>query len=443
MKESVVSILPFRPYIYSDKSTDIKDVVCPPYDIIDEKLQDALYKRSDVNVIRLEFGKELAGDNEADNRYSRANIFFKDWIAKGVLKLETEASIYIYVQKFEVDKIIYERLGFISLFSLNTDDSEGKKGIYGHEMTLSKPKEDRFKLMEATKANFSPIFSIFEDNGMNVLTVLKNSIKDGYAGKIFDFKDDNGITNILYRVSDNGVIKSVQKEMAGKVFYIADGHHRFETCVNFRDYVEKKGLKGLNADACMMYFAPANQDGLVILPTHRCIVNKKIDIDAFINEIKEDFDVRDAGRDELSAETRKSGGDGHSFGFAHKSGRSFIFSLKKEKEKDENTGAGVKNPLESLDVSILENYILKKRLKISQEDINNQKYLVYEKNAENGLTKLENGSIEAIFLMNPTEIEDVINIASLNLRMPQKSTFFYPKIITGLTINSLADISNE
>ncbi|MCL4542347.1 MAG: DUF1015 domain-containing protein [Deltaproteobacteria bacterium] len=434
MEEAGAKVLPFRPYIYNSEFIDIKDVVSPPYDVIDTKLQDSLYKKSGFNIIRLELGKEFAGDSDDDNRYSRAKRFFKDWISEGILKLEAEDSIYIYVQKFYIDGILYERTGFISLFALNTAGDVHDNSIYGHEMTLSKPKEDRFKLMEATKANFSPIFSILEDNKLNVLNILNNSIKDAVATKIMAFQDDSNIEHILYRVSENNTIKYIQNETAEKSFYIADGHHRFEACVNFRDYVRKNGIKGVNADACMMYFAPANQRGLIILPTHRCIVNKKVEVEAFLNKIKADFNIREVDLEVLPEETKKAGQTGASFGFAHNSGKSFILSFKNRIKDNEVAG---KASLESLDVSILENYVLKKALKISRDDIDNQRYLIYEKDASRALEKLNSGAVSAIFFMNPAKIEDVIKTASQNLRMPQKSTFFYPKIITGLTINLL------
>ncbi len=332
MEEAGAKVLPFRPYIYNSEFIDIKDVVSPPYDVIDTKLQDSLYKKSGFNIIRLELGKEFAGDSDDDNRYSRAKRFFKDWISEGILKLEAEDSIYIYVQKFYIDGILYERTGFISLFALNTAGDVHDNSIYGHEMTLSKPKEDRFKLMEATKANFSPIFSILEDNKLNVLNILNNSIKDAVATKIMAFQDDSNIEHILYRVSENNTIKYIQNETAEKSFYIADGHHRFEACVNFRDYVRKNGIKGVNADACMMYFAPANQRGLIILPTHRCIVNKKVEVEAFLNKIKADFNIREVDLEVLPEETKKAGQTGASFGFAHNSGKSFILSFKNKRE---------------------------------------------------------------------------------------------------------------
>ncbi len=437
MKEAGKKILPFKPYIYNSEFVDIKDVVSPPYDVIDEKLQDNLYKKSDFNIIRLELGKEFDGDNGGGNKYSRANLFFKDWIKRGILKLEPENSIYVYIQKFDVDGIRYERTGFISLFALDKADTTagGNNSIYGHEMTLSKPKEDRFKLMEAAKANFSPIFSIFEDKDLNVLNILINSIKNAASKKIFDFKDDSNTEHILYGISDESIIKSIQNEMDGKSFYIADGHHRFETCVNFKNYVRQNGINGVNADTCMMYFAPANQKGLIILPTHRCIVNKKILPEAFLDEIKADFNIRKVDLKDLLKEVKKAGESSASFGFAHNSGKNFILSFKNNKMgKDADAE---KSPLESLDVSILENYALKKALKISQDDIDNQRYLIYEKDANRALEKLNDGVVNAVFFMNPTKIEDVIKIASQNLRMPQKSTFFYPKLITGLTINPL------
>ncbi len=432
-----VSVLPFRPYIYDVQSAgEIKNLTAPPYDVISKELQDDLYERSEHNIVRLEFGKEFDGDDETENKYTRAALLFKEWIDKGILKRETKNSIYVYAQTFTIDDVSYERIGFLSLFRLPETKENGS--IYGHEATLSKPKEDRFKLMEAANANFSPIFSVFEDKNSAVLNILKKSIDDGdgKAKKLFDFIDENGIKNVLYRLEDEGVIAHIQSEMAHKPVYIADGHHRFETCINFRDYVKKEGLekKGINADSCLMYFAPSNQDGLVILPTHRGIKGKNIDIENLLERIKEDFDYKETNLAALLKENKKSGENSVSFGFAHKSGRAFILSFKEDKYKNDNRNG---NPLGRLDVSVLQEYILKKALNITQEEIDTQKYLVYEKDSQKALEKVKRGGLESVFFMNPTKIEDVIGIASLNLRMPQKSTYFYPKILTGLAVNPL------
>ncbi|MDA8158124.1 MAG: DUF1015 domain-containing protein [Deltaproteobacteria bacterium] len=432
-KKLEAGVLPFRPYIYDVRSAgDIKNLTAPPYDVISKELQDDLYGRSEYNIVRLEFGKE-EGDGGAENKYKRAARLFNEWISKGILKRVDKDSIYIYVQKFTADNVSYERIGFLSLFRLPETKENGS--IYGHEATLSKPKEDRFKLMEAANANFSPIFSVFEDKNSGVLNILKKSMEDGAAEKLFDFTDDNGIINVLYRLGGEAVIAHIQSEMAHKPVYIADGHHRFETCINYRDYVKKEGLdkKGINADFCLMYFAPSNQDGLVILPTHRGIKGKNINIENLLESIKDNFGYKETNFDDLLNENKKSGKNSVSFGFAHKSGRAFILSFRKGGGNKENA-----SPLEGLDVSVLQEHILKKALGITQEEIDAQKYLVYEKDQQKALEKVKRGDLEAVFFMNPTKIEDVIKIASLNLRMPQKSTYFYPKIISGLVINPLS-----
>ena len=428
-------VLPFRPYIYDVRSAgDIKNLTAPPYDVISKELQDDLYGRSEYNIVRLEFGKEEGGDGGAENKYKRAALLFNEWISKGILKKEDKDSIYIYVQKFTADNVSYERIGFLSLFRLPETKENGS--IYGHEATLSKPKEDRFKLMEAANANFSPIFSVFEDKNSDVLNILKKSMEDGAAEKLFDFTDDNGIINVLYRLGGEAVIAHIQSAMAHKPAYIADGHHRFETCINYRDYVKKEGLdkKGINADFCLMYFAPSNQEGLVILPTHRGIKGKNINIESLLESMKDKFDYKETNFDDLLNENKKSGKNSVSFGFAHKSGRAFILSFREGGGNKDNG-----NPLEKLDVSVLQEHILKKALGITQEEIDTQKYLVYEKDPQKALEKVKRGDLEAVFFMNPTKIEDVIKIASLNLRMPQKSTYFYPKILTGLAVNPLKD----
>ena len=432
-KNFKTTILPFRPYVYDVKCAgEIKNLTAPPYDIISKELQNELYERSLYNIIRLEYGKELDGDGDNENKYTRASRLFNEWAGKCILKRAAKNAIYIYSQIFNIDGTEYERTGFMSLFKL--PESKENNSIYGHETTLSKPKEDRFKLMETANANFSPIFSVFEDNNQKVLTILKTALSEKEVKKLFDFIDDNGIKNILYAIEDEKIIADIQNDMGDKSVYIADGHHRFETCINYRDYVKKNGLdkKGINADYCLMFFAPSGQNGLVILPTHRGIKEKNINIENFIEILSKYFIISETNAEDLINENKKTGKKYVSFGFAHKSGRNFILSFK-NKTSDLKTI----NPLDNLDVSILQEYILKKALEITQEEIDNQKYIVYEKDAKKALEKVKKGELEAVFFMNPTKIEDVIKIASLNLRMPQKSTYFYPKLISGLLINPL------
>ncbi|RZV37164.1 MAG: DUF1015 domain-containing protein [Candidatus Acidulodesulfobacterium acidiphilum] len=434
MKNKIKTIIePLRPYIYDvNVSGEIKNLTAPPYDVISKELQDELYRRSEYNIIRLEYGKELLNDDNKENKYTRAAHLFGEWIDKGILKRAEKSTIYVYSQIFDVDGIEYERTGFMSLFKL--PESKENNSIYGHEATLSKPKEDRFRLMENANANFSPVFSIFEDDNQKVLNILKTVLSEKEVKKIFDFIDDSGIRNMLYAIEDEKIIYDIQNVMSDKSVYIADGHHRFETCINYRDYVKKNGLdkKGINADYCLMFFAPSVQKGLVILPTHRGIKGKNINIENFIKILNKFFILKETNVDDLINENKKTGEKNVSFGFAHKSGRNFILSF-----KNETADSKAINPLDNLDVSILQEYILKKALEITQEEIDNQKYLVYEKDAKKALEKVKKGELEAVFFMNPTKIEDVIKIASVNLRMPQKSTYFYPKLISGLLINPL------
>ena len=433
-KNKIKTIIePFKPYIYDvNLSGEIKNLTAPPYDVISKELQDELYQRSQYNIIRLEYGKELQGDDAKENKYTRAARLFYEWTGKGILKRAKKSTIYVYSQIFNIEGIEYERTGFMSLFKL--PESKENNSIYGHEATLSKPKEDRFKLMETANANFSPIFSVFEDDNQKVLNILKTAVSKKEVKKIFDFIDDSGIRNMLYAIEDEEIISDIQNKMGDKSVYIADGHHRFETCINYKDYVKKNELdkKGINADSCLMFFAPSGQKGLVILPTHRGIKGKNINIENFIEILSKYFIFKETNAGDLINENKKTGEKNVSFGFAHKSGRNFILSF-----KNETADSKAINPLDNLDVSILQEYILKKALEITQEEIDNQKYLVYEKDAKKALEKVKKGELEAVFFMNPTKIEDVIKIASVNLRMPQKSTYFYPKLISGLLINPL------
>ena len=436
-------IAPFKPYIYNTGKIKFDDVTAPPYDVISKELQEALYKRSEYNIIRLILGKENNYDSPASNKYTRAEELLNKWIKENILIREPEEAIYLYLQSFTSEGKKYERLGFISLFRLPAQKENSQ--IFGHEKTLAKPKEDRLKLMEATKANLSSIFSIFEDGDKSIVNFITDSIQNNKASKISEFADDKNETHKLYRVTDKKLIDFIKTKMEDKSIYIADGHHRFETCLNFRNYIESAGNnnKKINADYCMMYFAPINQDGMLILPTHRCIINKKIKLEDFINEVGKNFTIMQSDAQNIVGDLNKNK-DNSSFGFIHESGKYFVISLK------DTVGNAIDNPLERLDVSILQNYIFKNILQMEDSDIDNQRFILYEKDALNAIDSISGKNntcnnnkqekIEAVFLMNPTKIEDVTKIASLNLRMPQKSTFFYPKIISGLTINVMYDL---
>ena len=435
-------IAPFKPYVYNTDKVKFDDVTAPPYDVISKELQDVLYKKSEYNIIRLILGKENNNDSLTDNKYTRADELLNKWIKENILVREHEEAIYLYLQSFVSEGKKYERLGFISLFKLPEQKEDSQ--IFGHEKTLAKPKEDRLKLMEATKANLSSIFSIFEDSDKSIINLIVDSIENHTACKISEFVDDKNETHKLYRIVDKNLIDFVKIKMENKNIYIADGHHRFETCLNFRNYINSlaDNNKKINADYCMMYFAPINQDGMIILPTHRCIINKKIKLANFINEVEKNFTVIPSDAQNIVNDLNKNK-DNSSFGFIHESGKYFVISLK------DTVRNAIDNPLERLDVSILQNYIFKNILKMEDSDIDNQRFILYEKDAlkaidsisgKNNTCNNRQEKIESVFLMNPTKIEDVTKIASLNLRMPQKSTFFYPKIISGLTINVMYDL---
>jgi uncharacterized protein (DUF1015 family) len=440
MQKTVIA--PFKPYIYNTDKVKFDEVTAPPYDVINEELQDKLYNRSEYNIIRLILGKENGDDSPADNKYTRADVLLNKWIKENILIREPEEAIYLYLQSFKSEGRKYERLGFISLFKLPAQKENSQ--IFGHEKTLAKPKEDRLKLMEATKANLSSIFSIFEDGDKSIVNFITDSVENRKACKISEFVDDKNETHKLYRIVDKNLIDFIRIKMEDKNIYIADGHHRFETCLNFRNYIKSAGSnnKKINADYCMMYFAPINQEGMLILPTHRCIINKKIELKNFIDEVEKNFTVIQSDAQNIVNDLNKNK-DNSSFGFIHGTGKYFVISLK---DTVKNT---IDNPLERLDVSILQNYIFKNILHLEDSDIDNQRFILYEKDASNAIDSISGKNnncnnkqekIEAVFLMNPTKIEDVTKIASLNLRMPQKSTFFYPKIISGLTINVMYDL---
>jgi uncharacterized protein (DUF1015 family) len=246
----------------------MSDVVAPPYDVIDTALQDRLYDASPYNIIRLELNREEPGDNREQNRYARASRFLKDWQRQGVLREDPHPALYVYHQTFEVEGVSFTRKGFLARVRLE-DFGRGK--IYPHEQTLSGPKADRLALFEATRFNLSPIFGLYRDPTAEVLQAVEAGMTDRTP---LEVTDHLGVVNRLWPVLDARSHTAVQGLMGPRSIFIADGHHRYETGLRFRDDRAAAGpLTGPDdpANFCMMMLVGMSDPGLVILPTHRLV----------------------------------------------------------------------------------------------------------------------------------------------------------------------------
>jgi uncharacterized protein (DUF1015 family) len=428
----LAEVIPFHGIRYNaGQVADMAAIVTPPYDVIDAAAQQKFYERHPNNVIRLEYGLQSASDNDSDNRYTRAASYYRDWLRSGVLVREPGAAIYLQEQTFRVNGGLFDRTGFFARVALEEYDA-GK--IRPHEETLSKPKADRLALLTACRANFSPVFSYYEDAG---LTLDGDFDRVKTAPPDVDLTDDDGIRNRLWVITDPGVHRKLTALLGERALYIADGHHRYETSLNYYRSVRDPG-----AAYILMYLVNTSAPGLVILPTHRIVHNLKgLNLDMLKRGLQEDFAVErialpdDSGRaQELLANGRQPGRT--VLMMITPEPAAYLLTLNNH-ARVQQLVPGKSGAWCGLDVAVLHVLILEKLLGLEQEGLSQQENLTYTRDEGEALRAAAGGQAQLSFILNPTRIEQVTAVAAAGDKMPQKSTYFYPKILTGLVINDL------
>jgi len=413
-----MEILPLSAIVYNQNKVKMEEVIAPPYDVIDEKYQDELYSRSEYNIVRLILTK-------GDNRYNDAKNYFEDFKNKEVLIKTDKPSIFYIIQKYKNEKgKLIERKGFIARNKI--EDFETKK-ILPHEFTMGGPKQDRLNLVEATGAFFSQIFMVYNDKTQRI----ENEILPKYLAKkpFMDVVDDLDIENVVYLIDDTNDIKVIQETLADKTLLIADGHHRYETSMNYA----RKNPDNEYAQYVMSYFTNAADENLIIYPTHR-IVEKEIKAGDLIEKVSKYYDIevlknKDAFLDKIEEENKKQ----ITTGLILKNDENFYVLKLKQGVKEKINAPKV---LQNLDLTVLHEVILKKELGYSQEELMAQDKIKYEKKESVSFDSVNNGA-SACFIMAYPKMGDIINISQEGYRMPQKSTYFYPKLLSGLVINPL------
>lgn len=427
----MATIVPMKGLRYNSSKVDVNEVLTPPYDVIDANGQEGFYAKNQYNVIRLELGKVFPDDNEEQNRYTRAADFLREWIASGVLVHENKPSVYLYEQEFEARGEKKIRSGFIAGVQAN-DYSKGE--VLPHEETLPKHKADRLNLMKATLANFSPIFGLYADPDHIIETALNNAKVNQKPD--LEVSDDQGVVNRLWVVSDETTVQTVVNQMSSKKIFIADGHHRYETAVNFGKEMSAQGKPGF--DYLMICLVNLYNEGLVVFPTHRVVKNlTDFDLNVLINKLTDDFKVEEItglSLNEFISKLETLGQHTHSFGL-YSSNKYYLISLKDENRLDKLDLEGRSAAWRRLDVSILHTLILENLLGIGSRQRADESNLVYLRDDDATKAAVDNGSAQLAFFMNSTRVEEVTDIATGGEKMPQKSTFFYPKVITGMVIN--------
>lgn len=400
------------------------EVCCPPYDIISESEKQAFLTQNEHNIIRLELPEPTP------EGYAGAAKTANEWIESGILAQDKNDSIYIYEEKFEVKGISYAFRGFTCYVKLH-EFSEGI--VLPHEETLSKAKTDRLNLLKASGCSFSQIYSLYTDKKgetAKLIAELSSGAPDD------TFTDAAGVTHSLWAVADNEKTAEIYKQFESRKLYIADGHHRYETALNYRRYCKENGINEPNAEYIMMFLIDMENPGLVVFPTHRIVRDlPDFDKNAVIKNSEKYFDVKKietaAAADFLDNAYNKGE---KAYVMLCKS-EAYAFTLKDISVMDK-LFPDKSEALRRLDVSVLHSLILEEIMGIDKENMAKQINLNYTRSADEAKAAAESFA-NCCFLLNPTRVEEIAQVAAAGEKMPQKSTYFYPKLITGLVINKV------
>ena len=440
----MASIYPFRAWRYNPSAARLDDVVTQPYDKISPAMQQAYYQRSPYNLVRIILGlPELFDAERGESVYSRAARDFRAWREQGVLVQEKDPCIFAYSQQFKVPgtEEVKERRGFIALGKLH-DYSE--QVVFRHEYTLSKPKSDRLNLLKATHAHFGQIFMLYSDPAGSAEKILYEGAGPAEA----EVTDEYGVLHRLWRVNDPAAIRLLTTTMADKKLIIADGHHRYETALNY----SKEHTPGSSAPtehstsqlpqpsypeaAVMMTFVNMDSDGLVILPTHR-VVHGLVGFDpaAFARAAEEFFIVETLPAGDVSAIIEKLRvQQGTAFAAVTRTGN---LLLRSKPAAVAAALAGLPEQQRQLDLSHLHTIVLDRLLGLDAEKVREQTNIRYLRDAGEGVDQVRRGEADVTFLTNPVTMEQLREVAFAGSVMPQKSTDFFPKLLSGLTIYAL------
>lgn len=411
---------------FTPKAGEIGQLACPPYDIISEEERKAYIAANPHNIIRLELPRE------GENQYAVAADLYTKWLEEGVLAQDEQPGFYIYEEEFSALGKTHKVKGLQCRVKL-TEFSEGV--VLPHEETLSKAKADRFELMKACGTNFSSIYSLYFDQD-RALRSLIDSLSEGQPTQSWHGQD--GVIHRLWCVYDAEVIAKIEGLFADKKLYIADGHHRYETALNYRRWLTEQGALTADAEYILMTLVNMEHEGLVVFPTHRIIrdlegYNTASLLEACapmfeIGKVEGGLEAAQALLDSRYAEGK--------IAFVLYDGSYHSLTLTQQ-EAMAKIAPDHSAAWQGLDVSVLHSLVLERCMGIDKENMANQKNLIYTRDAAEAVAAVDSGSANCAVMLNPTRVEQIAAVAAAGDKMPQKSTYFYPKIITGAVMNKL------
>jgi len=410
----MTEVIPLRGILYNAAKVSGADVIAPPYDVITPELREALYQKSGYNIVRIDFGAEFGADNARDNKYTRAAGFLEKWQQEGILVRSGKDCFYAYEMEYTAAGERKRTRGFFGLVRL----AELGDGVYPHEETHAKPKVDRLNLLTSCRANTSPIFSLYNSPAKAASEVVARVAK---TKPYLEAQDLQGSVHRLWVIEGEEDIRTIRADLAGKAIFIADGHHRYETALEYRKTAGNPRESGPQ-DYVLMFLANIAEGDLTILPTHRIVrYNNSVDT---LEVLSRHFDIEAlaAGDDIIKALRGRVWTLGL---FLKEDGGQYLLTCR-GCDLD-----ALRPEVRTLDVSILHELVLKRLLAVSG--------VIYEMDAAIARKKVADEGYDAVFFLNPTLVGDVERVALSLTRMPPKSTYFYPKVMTGFVINSLTN----
>ncbi len=431
---------PFRAWRYNPEKVDFQQVIAPPYDVISEEAQEKFYRRSPHSCIRLILNKIEASDTETNNRYTRARDCFAEWRREGILVREEKPCFYLYRQTFHELRPSPEKTRIALLGRLKLEPFE-KGVVVPHEKTLSKPKEDRRKLLEATETNFSPIFGLYDDPKKEVGAVIRGIFNQA---PFYRAVDDENVRHEVWILDDPKVIEKLQTIFKHHKIYIADGHHRYQTSLDHSVRVREKlrtpqGTE-IPSDFILMALVDFYDPGLVLMPTHRMILPfEGLEPETAVKALEPFFDIQKMAADKIFEELRKNTGaskkdDGRvSFGLIFKTGASFLIRLKDPRKAKEKMGIAKADAWCGLDVVLLNHLILAKLWNLPESQW--EATIRYTHSDEEAVASVKNGKAEAVFLLQDPPVKILREMGDIRELLPQKTTYFYPKLASGLVFH--------
>ena len=436
-----MQVKPFKAYRFDKEVVgDVGNCIAPPYDVINPSQQEQLYKKSEHNIVRIIKGKTTASDNGDNNQYTRAADYLNKWIEQGVLKQDATETIYAYVQDFELAGTQFQRSSFIALAKIE----EFGKTVRPHEQIFDKPMLDRLNLKRATAARFGLVLMLYEDEQQIADKIIKQAVT---TESLIDFIDEQNVRHRLFTITAKEDIDAIVRMMNDKSCIIADGHHRYTTALTY-----SKESGNTTAKYQMLAFANTFQKGLIVLATHRLVGNlENFCSEKLIADLKENFKLTelkfdspqskmDARQKMLAQMNTEHDNDKNAFGI-YCSNNAFYVAVLRDKQAMDPVMPDMSSAWRTLDVSVLHKLILEKLLGIDEERLVKGENLQYIKDTPNAIdqsiSQVDAGHKQAAFFMNPVKMQQLIMVTDAGERMPQKSTYFYPKIYTGLMIQKM------